>query len=264
MPPVLNELNESGSIRGVLSYCRTREGILSPRNLNRYRARIGMQVLCPKCGQVIAGDDVNVVTDIARCQKCDEVFVLSSLVQSSSSGPVDVNDPPRGAWYQPEFNGFVVGATTRHPMAFFLVPFMCVWSGGSLGGIYGSQFFQSKFDLSMSLFGIPFVLGTLLFGSFALMTVCGKVVVSIRDADGVVFTGIGPIGWRRRFEPQQITTVRIEAYRQTDNPSSMTIVLDGAKKLRFGSMLTEPRRDFVANVLRQELPKGNQPRRGVA
>ena len=95
-------------------------------------------------------------------------------------------------------------------MAFFLVPFMCVWSGGSLGGIYGSQFFQSKFDLSMSLFGIPFVLGTLLFGSFALMTVCGKVVVSIRERlfslpeATIVIPGHGPattIGAERDGNP---------------------------------------------------------------
>ena len=89
-----------------------------------------MQVLCSKCGQVLAGNDLNVVTDIARCPRCNEVFALSSLVHASSSGPVNLDDPPRGAWYQADFNGFVVGATTRHPMAFFLVPFMCVWSGG--------------------------------------------------------------------------------------------------------------------------------------
>ncbi len=55
------------------------------------------EVLCPKCGQVLAGSDVNVGTHIARCRRCDEVFVLSSLVQASASGPVNLDDPPRGA-----------------------------------------------------------------------------------------------------------------------------------------------------------------------
>ncbi len=126
-----------------------------------------MEVLRPKCNQVLGGSDINVVTDIARCRRCDEVFVLSSLVQARAFGPVNLDDPPRGAWYRREFNGFVVGASMRHPMAFFLVPFMCVWSGFSLGGIYGTQIVQGRLNLFMSLFGIPFILGTLLFGTLA-------------------------------------------------------------------------------------------------
>jgi len=222
-----------------------------------------MQVLCPKCGQAIAGNDMNVVTDIARCPRCGEVFALSSLVPANASGPVDIDNPPRGAWYRAEFDGFVVGATTRHPIALFLVPFMCVWAGFSLGGIYGSQIVQGRFNLGTSLFGIPFVLGTLLFGSMALMAVCGKVVVRVSDSAGVVFTGIGPFGWRRPFDSLQVTTVRIEPHFSGQHRQSMTIVLDGPHKLRFGSGLTEARRDFVANVLRQELGHGNQPRRSA-
>jgi hypothetical protein len=204
---------------------------------------------------------MNVVTDVACCRECDEVFALSSLVQSSPTGPVDLNDPPRGCWYREEFDGFAVGATTRHPRAFVLVPFMCVWSGFSLGGIYGSQIVNGKFDLMMSLFGIPFVLGTLFIGSTALMAVCGRVVVRVHDSAGEVFTGIGPIGWRRLFDSHEITAVRVEPYLSGNNQRSLTIALDGRDKMRFGSGLTEARRDFVANVLRKQLTHGNQPRR---
>jgi hypothetical protein len=216
-----------------------------------------MQVLCPKCNQVIEGDNLNIVTDIARCQKCDEVFVLSSLVQTVASGPSDVNDPPRGAWYQDEFNGFTLSSTTRNPIALFLVPFMCVWSGASLGGIYGSQILKGQIEWGLSLFGIPFLLGTLLIGSITLMTVCGRVVVRVLDSEGSVFTGVGPFGWRRRFDTQQVSAVRVEVYRTNDNGNSKTIVLDGPNKLKFGTLLTEKRRDFVANVLRQKLTTGN-------
>jgi phage FluMu protein Com len=216
-----------------------------------------MQVLCPKCGKLLAGNDLNVVTDIARCPSCDEVFALSTLVQASASGPVDLDDPPRGTWYRGEFNGFVVGATTRNPIAFFLVPFMCVWSGFSIGGIYGTQIVRGQFDLHQSLFGIPFVLGTLLFGSIALMAVCGKVVVRVSDSEGVVFTGIGPLGWRRPFNSLEVATVSIEPHSSGNNQQAMTIVLNGPHKLRFGSGLTEARRNFIANVLRLELVKGH-------
>lgn len=56
-------------------------------------------------------------------------------------------------------NGFEISATTESPIAFFLVPFMLVWSGGSLGGIYGTQIANGHFNLFLSLFGIPFCNG---------------------------------------------------------------------------------------------------------
>jgi hypothetical protein len=212
-----------------------------------------MQVLCPKCNQQLAGSDINVATDVAQCGRCGEVFALSTLVQTSAAVPVDPNEPPRGAWFREDFGGFTVGGTTRHAIAFFLVPFMCVWSGFSLGGIYATQIWRGKFDLFQSLFGIPFFLGTLLFGSVALMTLCGKVVVRIRDSEGMVFTGVGPIGWRRAFNWLEVKSVRVEAFASRNNQRSKIIILDGPQKLRFGSMLSEARQEFVANVLRQAL-----------
>jgi hypothetical protein len=211
---------------------------------------------------VPAGNALNVATDFARCDRCDEVFELSTLVRAGAAGSVDLDNPPRGTWYQGEFNGFVVGATTRHLMALFLVPFLCVSSGFSLRGIYGSQFIQGRFDVFQSLFWIPFVLGTLLLGSMALMAVCGKVVVRVADSEGDVFTGIGPLEWRRLFDAQQITSLRIEPY-VSGRQHSMRIVLDGPHKLRFGSLLTEARRDFIANALRLELTGGKKLRSSV-
>jgi hypothetical protein len=188
------------------------------------------------------------------------------------SGPVDLNDPPLGAWYQSESNGFVVGATIRNPIiAFILLPFLVplsVWTwvvfGAALWHFFGTQIVQGKFDLADSLLGILWgtlsLLLALLFSSMVMTIIFGKVVVRVCDAEGVVFTGFGSFGWRRRrFDPQQITTVRIELP-FSDGRNFTTVVLDGPNKLRFGSMLTEARRDFVANVLCQELINDNNSR----
>ena len=98
-----------------------------------------------------------------------------------------------------------VGATTRSVSAFFLVPFMLVWSGFSLGGIYGTHIVKGKFDPMMSLFGIPFVLGSVLFWSLALMAIAGKVEVRIRGEEGTIFTGLGVLGWTRRFRVTEVS-----------------------------------------------------------
>jgi len=179
---------------------------------------------------------------------------LSSLVIGEDARTVDLNQPPAGVWFEREMAGFTIGSTTRSAAAFFLVPFMCVWSGFSLGGIYGSQIINGQFNLFLSLFGIPFVIGTLVFGSIALMTVCGRVVVSVDRDDGQVFQGVGPLGWRKRFQWSDIRTVEEVAlgYRYSGQ-NGPAIALIGTTRLKFGSMLRDSRRFFVLQALRQML-----------
>ena len=209
-----------------------------------------MKVICPKCRREIPLDDVNVNTDIALCRPCGEAHAFSELVEDESSGLVNLEQPPKGAWFKRDNLGFEVGSTTRSAAAFFLVPFMCVWSGFSLGGIYGSQIVKGEFNLGMSLFGIPFLLGTLLFGSIAVMSVCGKVCVKVQGNNGVVFTGVGPIGWRQRFEWNGVTTFRIADRVGSRGATSNQITMEGRKRLDFGSGIRADRLDFMIGALR--------------
>ncbi len=140
---------------------------------------------CPNCGAAIAASDVNVASDVMFCRSCSQAHALSSVVADHAANDparptVDVNQPPSGAWFRDEGHQFRVGATTRSFLALFLVPFMLVWSGGSLGGIYGSQVASGQFNLLLSLFGIPFLLGSIFLVSMVLMTICGHVEVRIR------------------------------------------------------------------------------------
>jgi hypothetical protein len=177
-------------------------------------------------------------------------MALSDLVHGAPAGrgPREV---PRGAWDIDNGVERCIGATTRSWLALFLVPFMCVWSGFSIGGIYGSQLVSGKFNPAMSAFGIPFVLGTLLFGSIAAMSVCGKVEVRLRGTEGRVFTGIGPIGWARRFELTEFSSIREDYSSISSNRQpSRNIVMEGSRRLAFGTGLSEARRYFVIESLR--------------
>ena len=142
------------------------------------------------------------------------------------------------------------------PVALFLVPFMCVWSGASLGVIYGTQIWNGQFNLMMSLFGIPFLLGSILFGGIALMTVCGKVELAAEDEAARIFTGIGSIGWTRRFDWSWVS--RIDETRSSlrySADSGMAIALDGKTRLTFGSLLNDTRRYYLLQSLRKLMAK---------
>ncbi len=215
---------------------------------------------CPKCASDIETSDVNVAKDVMFCRSCSQAYSLSALVTDralAESGvdrehrpQVDPRNPPAGAWFRDHGTEYQFGATTRSLLALFLVPFMLVWSGGALGGIYGSQIISGKFSLMMSLFGIPFLIGSVVFWALALMTIWGRVDITIRGDDGIIFTGVGPVGYRQRFHCSEIAIVREDVVVGDKGARTRTIVLEGGKRLKFGSMLNEERRYFVMEVLK--------------
>ncbi|HYG74984.1 MAG TPA: hypothetical protein VEK08_08285 [Planctomycetota bacterium] len=216
-----------------------------------------MGVPCPTCSTEVVQDDINVAKDFAYCRKCNEAFTITEILKYKvePKPDVDLNNPPGGVWYEQTADGFVVGATTRSAIAFFLVPFMCVWSGGSLGGIYGSQILNGKFDLFASLFGIPFLIGTIIFGSIAVMAVCGRVTLTVARDEGRIFTGVGSIGLSKKFLWQDVARVYEETHR-SGKTTSRRIVLEGKERITFASGLSESRRYYMLRVLQKMLEPG--------
>ncbi|GDY19649.1 hypothetical protein LBMAG56_09940 [Verrucomicrobiota bacterium] len=212
-----------------------------------------MNISCPKCRRAIPLEDVNVSTDVALCRSCSQTFSFAELAKEQAEPPMDMSRPPTGTWLRQMGGGFEVGATTRSAIAFFLVPFTVLWSGGSLGGIYGTQIYKGALDWKLCLFGLPFLLGSLFLVPFALMCVCGKITVRREGDRGAVFTGIGPIGWTRRFRWSEVKAVRRSLTKwQQNNRSVPQIEIElEAKSLRFGSQLSGPRREFLLRALKQ-------------
>lgn len=204
-----------------------------------------MKIQCPKCRRTVPADQVNVSMDLALCAACSEGFKVSESIDLDSVSAETLRNPPNGAWFRKEIDRIIVGASTRSPAAFLFVPFMCVWSGGSLSGIYGRQIISGEFNLTSSLFGIPFILGSILLAAQALMTICGKVEVSIGRTSSV-FVGIGRLGRTHSFDWSSIQTIREE---QPDGNQG-AIVLQGKERLKFGTLLNQKRRHFVLNALK--------------
>ncbi|MEW6252974.1 MAG: hypothetical protein AB1716_20240, partial [Planctomycetota bacterium] len=169
---------------------------------------------------------------------------------SRAADDLGFEQPPRGAWLHDDGRELRIGATTRSAAAFALVPFMCMWSGFSLGWIYGMQM-RWGFSWLLSFFGLPFVYGTVVIGKHALMMVAGRIEVRLRGDEGVLFAGIGPLGRRVRFRASQVTGVR-RSWTGGGRGGNWEIVLDGSK-LAFGGDLSIARQTFLLKALRARL-----------
>lgn len=195
---------------------------------------------CPSCNTEVQSRNINIQTDVAQCQNCNRVFKISAVLAGSkfrgysNFDGFDLNNPPNGAWIRAEMKQLVIGVTTRSPVAFFLVPFMVIWSAGSIGGIYGTQLVSGKFNLLISLFGIPFLIGAVVFWNLALMAIWGKVELTLDKYGGRIFTGIGKIGRTKKFTWDEIVSVREEEIYYRGSYRGGKILLEGKRRISFG------------------------------
>ena len=211
-----------------------------------------MKVICPECSKEIPLADVNPSTDVALCRSCGKTFSFAELADEPEA-EFDFTRPPRGAWVRQLGGGFEVGSSTRSGIAFFLIPFTALWSGGSLGGLYGSQIYKGHFDWKMSLFGLPFLLGSAFLIPTALVAGFGKLIVRGEGDNGSVFLGVGGIGWARRFRWSEIKRVHQSMSKWQQNGRSLALIeLErDAKPIRFGTQLSNERRQFMLAALKR-------------
>ncbi len=224
-----------------------------------------MKIHCPKCQGEIPTRQMNLSADVALCHACDEAFAISRIVRGEVEDPLeregvaddfDIHQPPPGARFDDLGIGWRVSATLRSGLALFFVPFTLVWSGFSLSGIYGSQLLKGELDLVASLFGIPFLLGTVVLGTVSLMSLLGKVVIAADEMDadqGKVFVGVGPVGWTRRFRWSEVEAIEESLTSwESNNQHHRQITLRREKgDISTGSMLKEARRRYLLQAVRQ-------------
>jgi anti-sigma factor ChrR (cupin superfamily) len=55
-----------------------------------------MKIMCPKCGQVVPANQVNMATDLALCPGCNEGFKVSEAVDGDLVNASVLDNPPGG------------------------------------------------------------------------------------------------------------------------------------------------------------------------
>lgn len=239
---------------------------------------------CPKCRAVIPIDDINVAADVAFCRACHLAHVLSGLSRGTGIDPnIDLSRPPEGTWKRNATIGTIIGASHRSvagAVGIFL--FAAFWNGIasifvalatsstlSLMGITPPHWFPAPRmnDATMTvgttlflwLFLTPFIaIGLAMIAAF-ISCIAGKTEIRLRDWEAELFTGIGTLGFRRKFKPKSVRDVRIDDrhWRDSDGDrrrsTRIVIELLDGKPIKFASSLPDDRRQFLAGALRQAL-----------
>lgn len=223
-------------------------------------------------------------TDLALCRRCSESYALAELLRNRElQDRLDHTPTPPGVWQRTTARGVALGASHRSvggalgtlAMAVFWNGIVSVFvllntaSTLNLMGVTLPAWFPAPvmnggdMGLGMTLFLwiflTPFLLvGAALLGAAALC-LGGRSEVTIEPTTATIFTGLGALGWKRRFDPVDVSAVGVRQKRWTDSDgdaqSKQEIVLElrNGKKLKFGSTLPEERRNHLAALLQRAL-----------
>jgi hypothetical protein len=147
--------------------------------------------------------------------------------------------PPKGVDVVETMDGFRLTLSSRSCIAFFLVPFTLFWAGGSLGGIYGTQIAKGKFELLQSLFGLPFLVGSVFLIAVTAMAVAGRSVVELAGGRLNLRTGALGIYRTKSADWRDVRGCRLTEVTRRGRSSYSTsyqveVAVEGAEPLRFG------------------------------
>ena len=151
-----------------------------------------MEFHCPECGLPIETADLAPAQGLAVCRFCEKSHPLAVCQEAIPFERRNITPEltlPKGVKVEETMDGFRLVLSMRSCVAFFLVPFTLFWAGGSLGGIYGTQIAKGEFNLWMSLFGLPFLAGSVFLIAITVMAVAGRTVVELAAGKLSIRTG---------------------------------------------------------------------------
>lgn len=114
-----------------------------------------MELICPNCKATILPDNVNISSDLAKCDKCNSIHKASELADSKSIDKI--NNPPTGTkmtikkgfddsieLFYPK-KGFTVSVIPQLFFSIFWIGFISFWTWGASQG-----------SVIFAMFSIPF------------------------------------------------------------------------------------------------------------
>jgi hypothetical protein len=213
----------------------------------------------------IQAADLAPAQGVAVCRFCEKSHPLAACqaaVPYEQRNLVPALAVPKGVRLEETMDGFRLTLSTRSCIAIFLVPFTLFWAGGSLGGIYGMQIAKGEFNLVMSLFGLPFLAGSVLLIALTVMAVWGRCVVELAGGKFTIRTGALGV-YRTQSAPwHDVRSCRLTEATQRGRSSYSTTYqvefkVDGAKDLRLSAAGVERENAlWIARFLAGRIQRG--------
>ena len=202
-----------------------------------------MEFHCPECGLPIEVADLAPAQGVAVCRFCEKPYPLAACQQAvpyEQRNIVPEQVLPKGVTLAETMDGFRLTLSTRSCIAFFLVPFTMFWAGGSVGGIYGTQIAKGEFNLWISLFGLPFLVGSIFLIAITMMTVAGRCVVELAGGKFSIRTGALGVYRTQSAAWDDVVSCRLTEATSRGRSSYTTtyqveVAVEGGKPLKFGA-----------------------------
>ena len=234
---------------------------------------------CPDCGEQLTSESINLGEGVALCPSCGQLSRLSEVVGLSRPVNVTLKDPPSGCTVTEHGQTIIVHASLRSLVGFVVsLGAALFWNGIvslfvliALAGLYTNligplpDWFPTPDDddiqslgvtIFLCLFLTPFVIIGMILAGAVLLNVIGKVEVAIGVDNASVRTGAGFLVWRRRFNPTKVHAVRTGTTSwESNGRPGQTIVIDADRRIKFGTLLQEDRREWLLVILRELLAK---------
>ncbi len=179
---------------------------------------------------------------------------FSSITGIPGVENVDLSKPPKGVRFDPStLRGKTVYFKKVSPMVLFLIPFTAMWSGISMAGIYGKQIADGKFDVGSSLFGLPFLLGTIVLVSSIVFMLFGRWRFSFNQGMLEVAMELGPFSWKRRIacDKGARVSIRQSSWKKNNQMQYHIQVESGGETLKFATGIPEEPKTFIAEAIRR-------------
>ncbi|UDQ96643.1 hypothetical protein AAEX28_06170 [Lentisphaerota bacterium WC36G] len=190
-----------------------------------------MKLKCPKCEQEINIADINMQTDSVLCRSCEEIFNINECTEIIDKEHIKniYNNPPNGCMIREDFDGKTLIIKKKSLLGILILTiFTLIWSGLSIGSIYVMPILNGKFNVEQGLFGIPFVLGTIILVNVIMCMLFGAKKIKIANGELYYFNGLAKVGIKKRLQVSQIKEVNITRSNiQTNNQYHYQVELKG-------------------------------------
>lgn len=226
---------------------------------------------CPTCEATIPSANINISEGVALCAACGKLSKLSALVNVVQPATNALERTPSGCSVVDHGDEIRIHVSTRCIGSAMAAGFFALFWNGivsvfvlvAIGGLYThligplpEWFPAPTFDESLGMsiflcvFLLPFIAVGLLMLGVTLVSLFGSLHVHVKGDKGIVRTGVGPLRWSRRFDAAHVRAVNIAKTSWSQNGQHKQLIsIECDQTIRFGSMLTDRRREWLHALL---------------